>query len=245
MEFKPKKGAIAIDTAWSIFRLAIEVFGCLHKHVNCVFTQLCQCHLELEKVRRLSFFTCHFFSSIFFYHIAKDVSIFHLKLGGSHKLSYFPTSTPSRHTSHPQNRSIASHWFSHINMANLSQVVDYGHGEIFIAILSLSYHFSLFLNFILSYISLIYSVFFNKTLRDIFSSIILKILKWIFVKIYGIDRLKIIMIIIGYTLNNFTTHMTISVDNRNNNNFKLKKEVIFRMKIFIHLVNVETDPRLQ
>jgi hypothetical protein len=115
----------------------------------------------------------------------------------------------------------------------------------FIAILSLSYNFSLFLNFILSYISLIYSVFFNKALRDIFSSIILKILKWIFVKIYEIDRLKIIMIIIGYTLNNFTTHMTISVDNRNNNNFKLKKEVIFRMKIFIHLVNVETDPRLQ
>ncbi len=64
-------------------------------------------------------------------------------------------------------------------------------------------------------------------------------------KNYEIDMLKIIMIIIAYTLNNFTTHMTISVYNRNNKNFKFKKEVIFRMKIFIHLVNVETDPRLQ
>jgi hypothetical protein len=65
------------------------------------------------------------------------------------------------------------------------------------------------------------------------------------VKNYEIDMLKIIMIIIGYTLNNFATHMTISVDNRNNNNFKLKKKLIFQMKIFIHLVNVETDARLQ
>ncbi len=64
-------------------------------------------------------------------------------------------------------------------------------------------------------------------------------------KNYEIDMLKIIMIIIGYTLNNFATHMTISVDNRNNNNFKLKKKLIFQMKIFIHLVNVETDARLQ
>jgi hypothetical protein len=28
--------------------LAIEIFGYLHKHVD-VFTQLCQCHLELER----------------------------------------------------------------------------------------------------------------------------------------------------------------------------------------------------
>jgi hypothetical protein len=68
-------------------------------------------------------------------------------------------------------------------------------------------------------------------------------MKWIFVKIYEIDMLKIIMIIIGYILNNFTTHMTKSVDDRNNNNFKFKKEVIFRMKIFIHLVNLKTDLR--
>jgi hypothetical protein len=130
-------------------------------------------------------------------------------------------------------------------MANLPHVVDYGHGQIFIASLSLSYHFFLFLNFILPHISRIYGVFFNKTLWDIFSSIILKIVKWFFVKNYEIDMLKIIMIIIGYTLNNFATHMTISVDNRNNNNFKLKKKLIFQMKIFIHLVNVETDARLQ
>jgi len=130
-------------------------------------------------------------------------------------------------------------------MANLTQVIGYGHGEIFMVILNLSCHFSLFLNFTPLYISLICSVFLNKALWNILSSIILKIVKWIFVKNYEIDMLKIIMIIIGYTLNNFTTHMKISVDNRNNYNFKFKKEVIFRMKIFIHLVHVETDLRLQ
>jgi len=41
--------------------LTIEIFGCLHKHVDMVFTRLPQCHLELEKVRRLSsFFFNHF-----------------------------------------------------------------------------------------------------------------------------------------------------------------------------------------
>jgi hypothetical protein len=66
------------------------------------------------------------------------------------------------------------------------------------------------------------------------------------VKNYEIDMLKIIMVIMG--LNSETTertHMTISVDNRNSNNFKFKKELIFRMKIFIHSVNVETDPGLR
>jgi hypothetical protein len=45
--------------------LAIEVFECLH----CVFTQLCQCHLELEKA--FIFLYWLLFSSKKFNHIAK------------------------------------------------------------------------------------------------------------------------------------------------------------------------------
>jgi hypothetical protein len=36
-----------------------------------------------------------------FNHISKDANILHLKSSGSHRPSYFLTSTPSRHTSHP------------------------------------------------------------------------------------------------------------------------------------------------
>jgi len=68
---------------------------------RCVFTQLCQCHLELEGDRRpSSFYLGPFSSSKNFNHITKDVNVFHLKLGDSYRLSYFPTSTPLRHTSH-------------------------------------------------------------------------------------------------------------------------------------------------
>jgi hypothetical protein len=43
---------------------------------------------------------------------------------------------------------------------------------------------------------------------------------------YEIDMLKIIIIMIGYTLNNFFTQMII--DHGKNNNFKIeKKELIF------------------
>jgi len=45
------------------------------------FTQLCQCHLELEGDKRSSFFYLgHFFSSKSFDHITKDASVFHFKL---------------------------------------------------------------------------------------------------------------------------------------------------------------------
>jgi hypothetical protein len=73
----------------------------------CVFTQLCQCHLELERVRKLSsFYMGYFFSSKSFNHVAKDASIFHLKLGSSRGPNYFLTSTPSRHTFHRHGRHI-------------------------------------------------------------------------------------------------------------------------------------------
>jgi len=87
--------------------LTIEIFGCLHKHVD-----VCQCYLELEGAKGpSSFYLGHFFSSKSFDHIVKDASVFHLKLSNSHRLGYFPTSTPSRHTSHHHGWSFASHWF--------------------------------------------------------------------------------------------------------------------------------------
>jgi len=53
-------------------------------------------------------------------------------------------------------------------MADLSQVVGYGHEKIFtITLNQLMYcHFPLFLNFTPLYISLIYGVFFNKAFQD-------------------------------------------------------------------------------
>jgi hypothetical protein len=69
---------------------------------------------------------------------------------------------------------------------------------------------------------------------------------------YEVDTLKIIIIIIGYILNNFTTHVTISYSRWwKMNSFliffqNIKNEFIFwKIIIIIHLVNVETDPRLR
>jgi hypothetical protein len=59
--------------------------------------------------------------------------------------------------------------------------------------------------------------------------------------------LKIIIIIIGYTLNDFITscdNIIIGNGKFNNLNFK-KNELIFCEKIIICFVNVETDPRLR
>jgi hypothetical protein len=77
-----------------------------------VFTWLCQCHLELERARGPScFYFGYFFLSKNFNHITKDSSIFHLKSSGSYRPNYFPTSTPSRHTSHHHNWPIVGGWF--------------------------------------------------------------------------------------------------------------------------------------
>jgi len=57
--------------------------------------------LELEGDRRpSSFYLGQFFLLKSFDHIAKDASVFHLKLNDSYRFSYFLTSTPSKHTSH-------------------------------------------------------------------------------------------------------------------------------------------------
>jgi hypothetical protein len=66
------------------------------------------CHYQ-PKVSWSFFYLGHFSSSKNFDHLIKDVNAFHLQLG--HRLSYFLTFTPSRHTSHHHDRSIASSWF--------------------------------------------------------------------------------------------------------------------------------------
>jgi hypothetical protein len=62
---------------------------------------------------------------------------------------------------------------------------------------------------------------------------------------YDIDMLKIIIIIIGYTMNNFTYSCNnIIIDHGKFNNFQILKTNFFIKKISICFVDVETDPRL-
>jgi len=97
---------------WSIFSFSNWGIWLLTQTCRCVFTRLCQCHLELEGDRRLSsFYFDHFFSSKRFDHITKDANVFHLKSSNSCRLNYFPTSTLLTHTSHHHGRPIASHQF--------------------------------------------------------------------------------------------------------------------------------------
>jgi hypothetical protein len=94
---------------WSIRPLSNWGIWLLTQTCFCVITWMGQCQLKFEGDRRhSSFYLGHFSSSKSFDHITKDVSIFHLKLGDSHRLSYFPTFTPSIHTSHHYNWLIAS-----------------------------------------------------------------------------------------------------------------------------------------
>jgi hypothetical protein len=58
-----------------------------------------------------------------------------------------------------------------------------------------------------------------------------------------VDMLKIIIIIIGYTLNNFITHHNTIVDDENKLFKFFLNEFIFCKKIIIGFVIVEIDPR--
>jgi hypothetical protein len=89
--------------------LAIEVFGCLHKHDDVFLHDYPNAIWSLKGTKGLHLaYLGHFFLSKSFNHITKDASVFHFKLGDSRRLSYFSTSTPSRHTSHHHGRPIAS-----------------------------------------------------------------------------------------------------------------------------------------
>jgi len=78
------------------------------------FTWLCQCHLELEKAKRLSFFYLgYFLLSKNFNHVAKGVNIFHFKLSSSCRLPNF----------HPLRTDLPSPWLT------LLQPIDFWHGK--------------------------------------------------------------------------------------------------------------------
>jgi hypothetical protein len=98
----------------------------------CVFTWLCQCHLELKSTKGSSFFYFdYFFSSKNFNHITKNASILHLKSGDYYRHNDFSTSTPSKHTSHDHNRPIISSLFlTWRNIIDLLQVIDFWLREI-------------------------------------------------------------------------------------------------------------------
>jgi hypothetical protein len=51
-------------------------------------------------------------------------------LNDSHRLNYFLTFTPLKHTPNTMADLLQVIGFWHINIANLPQAVDYGHGEI-------------------------------------------------------------------------------------------------------------------
>jgi hypothetical protein len=90
-----------------ILPLAIEIFGCLHKHVDVFLHDCANAIWSLKGDRTFIFLPLSLFFVKFFDHITKDANIFHLKSGDSRRLSYFLTSTPSRHTSHHHNQPIA------------------------------------------------------------------------------------------------------------------------------------------
>jgi hypothetical protein len=97
---------------WSILPLSNWSIWLLTQTCWCVFTRLCQCHLELKRaIGPSSFYLGHFSLSNFFDHITKDANVLHLNLGDNRKLNHFLTSSPSKHTSHHHGRIIASRQF--------------------------------------------------------------------------------------------------------------------------------------
>jgi hypothetical protein len=73
-----------------------------------------------------SFCFGYFSLAKFFNYIAKAASILHLKLGGSHRPNYFPTSTLSRHISHLHDQLIKNGWFFiWKDMVDLLQTVNF------------------------------------------------------------------------------------------------------------------------
>ncbi len=89
--------------------LAIEIFDCLHKHVDVFIHDCANAIWSLKRTKGpSSFYLGHFFSSKSFNHITTCENVFHLKLGDSCTLNYFPTSTPLKHTSHHHGQPIAS-----------------------------------------------------------------------------------------------------------------------------------------
>jgi hypothetical protein len=106
--------------------LAVEVFGCLHKHAN-VFYTIVPMPFEVWNDHRAFLFCLGYFLWMKnFNHIVKAISIFHLKLGSNHRLNYFSTFTLSEHISHLHNQLITSTRFLiWKNMASQLQAIHF------------------------------------------------------------------------------------------------------------------------
>jgi hypothetical protein len=98
-QFEPKKGATTTDTPPINFSLKQLRYLNVSQTGLRVFTQLNQYYLQPTRAKRPSPFYLDYFSSPKnFISIAKDTSIFHLKWSSNSRSNYFPTSTPSSHT---------------------------------------------------------------------------------------------------------------------------------------------------
>ncbi len=91
--------------------LVIEVFGCLQNMQMCFYTTVPMPFGAWRGQKVFIFLPWSLFFVKKFWSHYKGCKHLHFKLGTSHGLSYFPTSTPSIHTSHHHGRPIASHWF--------------------------------------------------------------------------------------------------------------------------------------
>jgi hypothetical protein len=163
------KELLQLTPHWSIRPLSNWGIWLLTQTCQCVFTRLCQCHLEFEGDKRPSSFCLgHFSSSKSFDHIIKDASTFHLKLGDSCKLNYFLTSTPLIHNSHHHIQPIASCQFLTCKYGQPSTnswlwtYIDF-HNNFEPTWCHVTSPFSFIL--LPLYISLIYDVFLNKDLQ--------------------------------------------------------------------------------
>jgi hypothetical protein len=106
-----KKRIVMTNTPWS-FPLLNNLGVWMFKQTSwCILTQLCQCHVEHQKVKLPSSFCFGYFSPLKkFNYIAKNANIFHLKSGSSGRFNYFLISTPSKHTPHHHGWPLTSNW---------------------------------------------------------------------------------------------------------------------------------------
>ncbi len=101
--------------------LVVEVFGCLHKHVDMFLRNCAKAIRSLEGPKGPPSFVL-VISAKKFNHITKVTSILHLKLSGGRRPTYFLTSTPLGHIFHLYGRLIASGQFlKWTNIADLLQ----------------------------------------------------------------------------------------------------------------------------
>ncbi len=89
--------------------LAIEVFGCLHKHVDVFLHYFANAIWWLKGPKCPHIFTlATFLCQKVLITLQRIQASSILKLGDSYKFSYFLISTPSKHTFHHPDRSIGS-----------------------------------------------------------------------------------------------------------------------------------------